>query len=365
MHRANSPLKKRFDRAYLHIGLGKTGSTAIQKVFWTHADILESGYSIHYPTVPVISPVPVQQGNHSEPLLCMFHPQPEKLRRNILRGNNTREKALAFGQKLRADFEHGFEQSNARELLLSAEGIPTHLQRSVMGVAEWLDHWCDDLRLVACVRHPTDSLSSQIQQRLKVGETLEAMYSDPPLYLYDKLFPRLEKIFGGRSIHLYDFADAVEDRSGLANRLLRELGLDIELPQLESSKANPSMSQDATLLLDSLNRQYPPIVDGKLKGAGKNAAFTWCQQVPGQKYHAPARVYEKLEELAAPQLAWLEEHYQLRLRSRYRQGAAPPPADMAKVDRRARRLHWIAQRPTYMWRTLLRLTGDDVIGPER
>ncbi|MEP5567048.1 MAG: hypothetical protein ABJN62_04375 [Halioglobus sp.] len=355
-------MKKRFDRAYLHIGMGKTGSTSIQQVFWANAERLESNHGIHYPKVSVHPNPRGQLGNHSEPLLCMFHPNPESLRRNILIGNDTAAKAQNFASELRASFELGFQKSNARELLLSAEGIPTYTARAVWNLAKWLSHWCEEIRLVACLRHPADALSSQIQQRVNVGISLEEMYQDPPFYPYAGLLPRLEKSFFDRKIHIYDFAEAVEDDSGLANRLLREIGCDFELPKPESGEANTSMSQVATQLLDSLNRQYPLIVDGKRNPARNGVELKWCRQMPGQKYRAPDNVYAALEERSAHDLQWIADNYKVKLRSRDRADKTSVALDPKQIDRLVRMLHRLSRCPSFVHHTISKWSGDSILG---
>jgi hypothetical protein len=329
---------KRFDRAYLHIGMGKTGSTAMQQVYWANAALLDTRHAIHYPVQPVVDCAAGQRGNHSEQILSMFHPRPETIRSNILSGGNSAAQARKFSEELRTVFERGFEDTDARDLLLSAEGIPTLANEAVSALAKWLKQWCEEIHIVACLRHPADAVSSHIQQRLWVGATLAEMYLDPPLYRYSTILPRLERLFGAGRIHIYDFAEAVEDPAGLANRLLREFGLNITLLKVRAKTSNSSMSQQTALLLDSLNRNYPALLGGCRNPEHSGAALRLAGLVPGARYQAPSHVYEILEPWARPHLEWLATHYKVNLRNRRKRLAESREYDQTVIDRRARKL---------------------------
>jgi hypothetical protein len=330
---------KRFDRVYLHVGTGKTGSTAIQQVYWANAALLETRHAIHYPVKPIVDCAAGKRGNHSEQILSMFHPRPETIPSNILLGRSSAAQAREFAQELQSDFEQGFKNTDARDLLLSAEGIPTFANEAVSAFANWLKRWCEEIHIVACLRHPTDAMSSRIQQRLWNGATLAAMYLDPPFYKYSTLLPRLEKLFGAGRIHTYDFADAAEDPAGLADRLLREFGLNITLLKVQTKISNSSMSQQAALLIDSLNRNYPRLLDGRRNPEHSGAALRLAGRVPGAKYQAPSHPYELLELAARPHLEWLATQYEITLRNRRQRLAEPREYNQAVIDRRARNLH--------------------------
>jgi hypothetical protein len=334
-----SGTSKRFDRAFLHIGLGKTGSTTVQQVLWANTALLETRHAIHYPILPVVNSATGERGNHSEQIVSMFHPRPETIQSNILSGRGRADQAREFAQKLQSDFEQGFKNTDTRDLLLSAEGIPHFANEAVSAFANWLKQWCEEIHILACLRHPTDALSSSIQQQLKNGATLAGMYLDPPFDKYSTLLPRLEKLFGAGRIHTYDFADAIEDPAGLTDRLLREFGLNITLLKVQIKTSNSSMSQQAALLVDSLNRNYPPLLDGNRNPEHNVAARRLASRAPGDKYQAPSHVYELLEIEARPDLEWLATQYKITLRNRLQRLDEPREYDQTVIDRRARNLH--------------------------
>ncbi len=349
---------KRFRRVYLHIGMGKTGSTAIQQVLYHNAGWLASEHDIHYPVEPVVSQAKDRRGNHSQQLSCMFHPQPEKLKLNLEAGRGNHKAASDYADGLRRAFEEGFRDSNATCLMLSAEGIPTYHARALPALAAWLRDWCDDIIVVACLRHPAQALSSHIQQHLRNGGTLQQLYAKPPFYPYRSLLPRIEAAFSVDRLRVYDFADAVADPNGLANRLLREMGLDFVLPETPADTPNTSMSQAAAYMVDSLNRLYPRFIEDHPNKKRRGDAFRIAYGIAGSKYRAPTEVFDRLIDECTPHLQWLEQHYGVSLGSSSLDFASDPEPDRNKIDRAARKLYWIGRAPKRLRRYLHRLLGQ-------
>ena len=93
------------------------------------------------------------------------------------------------------------------------------------------------------------------------------------------------------------------------------------------------------LLLDCLNRNYPPLLGGSRNPEHSGAALRLAGLVPGARYQGPSHVYEILKPGARPHLEWLATHYEVPLRNRRKRLAEPREYDQTVIDLRARKLH--------------------------
>ena len=304
-------MNHRFRRVYLHIGLGKTGTSTIQRQLLNQVKNLELNFNLHFPH-KFSDPRPFD-GNHTLFLTSAFGQSPEKLKANVVAGFGTLAKLADANRRINQQFEQGFGHSTAQNLLLSAEGIGHFDKDSLTRLADWLNGLAAEVTVVACLRHPLNALSSTIQQRLTNGAVLEDLYENPPYYRFRALFGRLETVFGREHIISYDFATAVRNEYGLLAALMQEMGF--QPLQVYSSKnvTNASMSHEAALLLSALNRQRPVLGDnmiGEDRTPGDINAFL---SIPGRKFRAPDEVHGRLELIVAPELLWLRENYGLEL----------------------------------------------------
>lgn len=305
-------MKKLFRRAYLHVGLGKTGSSAIQQAMLASADLLEADYGIYYPR-GLDDPRPFA-GNHTLLLATLFKSQPELIRANVVAKIDTPERVSAFNRRLQSELEARLAKTVAPTLLMSAEGVGDFEPEAVDRLLSWLTSVADDVRIVACLRHPMNALASTIQQKLKTDGTLPALYENPPVTSFRTILGQLQALVGTEAVDAYDFADAKEHEGGIVGAFLARLGLPpAALPKAEET-VNPSMSQEGAELLSALNKQRPSVVNGRATANRAQGDISIFMQIPGRQFRVPASVYTALDVRIAPDLAWLEEQFQIVLR---------------------------------------------------
>jgi hypothetical protein len=345
---------KRFKRIYLHIGLGKTGSSSIQRFLLDHAAELENTHNIHYPDLGGVDHR--FAGNHSRYLRVLFGSEEETRKVDLLSGRNTREQAQQYRQEVQDNLDSGFEASSAEMLLLSAEGA-AHLYRPALAsLSRWLQQLGEEITLIACIRHPLGALSSEIQQRLKTGATLEDLYQSPPHYRFKPMLVKMKEVFPRADIRVYDFARATRHPQGLEAAFADQLGIEINVQRSSSARAaNTAMSMEAALVLSSLNRLHPMVKDNQRNPLRSSGLLHEVTAIPGAKYSAPAAVFSTLAQEVGPQLEWLKATYQLELETP-KPGAPADPARFSprKMDRWARRLvfrHRLRQAFPRLFRT--------------
>lgn len=304
---------KRFKTTYLHIGLGKTGTTAVQADLLDHARALEARHDLHYPArFPHLAGF---EGNHSLLLRALFSDDEAVRERLKAIGLHNSQRIERFNEHSLSRFHKGFADSPAQRLLLSAESVGHFRQRELQQLADWLQSISDEVCIIACVRHPLAALSSSIQQVLTVGGILEELYRKPPIYRFRALFERLEKCFGRDNIIAYDFADAVESNDALAAVLLARIGVDVSGAIDKRPPDNTSMSHEAALLLSALNQQRPIVAGGRRNPLHSPRATEKIMDIPGRKFIAPPAVYRRVARETQAELDWLLEHYGLALKT--------------------------------------------------
>lgn len=304
-------MSAKFEKIYLHVGLGKTGSTAIQHMLLHEASELEEIAGIHIPR-EFTDPRPFG-GNHSIFLRSLFAQQPENLRFNVVAGLGTQEKVFDADRKLQQQYLDSFESSPASRLLLSAEGVGHFDADTLQRLADWLAAMSDNIEIIACVRHPRHALAAEIQQRLKTGARLDRLYERPPFYRYSEIFSRLENCFGKESLKLYDYCEACPPRGSAASAFLARLG--VQLPDFvdEKQPVNVGISHEATHLLDALNRLRPLLIEGEVNPLRKPGDLSVFLAIPGKRYRPPESVLALLDKLSQGELDWLDSNYGLRL----------------------------------------------------
>lgn len=306
---------KRFKKLYLHIGLGKTGTTSVQRDILANAKLLESEHGICYPTH-----FPHERhfhGNHSILLRALYSSHPDVRGRLAARGLASDEQVASYNKQTLACLEREFARSKADSLMLSAESVAHFYRPDMLALAQWLQGYADEIVVLACVRHPVHALSSEIQQRLNIGSVLEDLYARPPFYRFKSLFQRVQQAFGADSLRVYDFRDAVADQRGLTRVMFAQLGIELGEQFRPRPPSNASMSHEAALLISALNRSLPVMVEGARNPLRKANEVQRLAKIPGRKYTAPADVYQQVVEAMAPDLEWLHEHYGLALDASY------------------------------------------------
>lgn len=304
---------KRFDVIYLHIGLGKTGSTYIQEDLVSAADLLEREHDLHYPRGFLHAAE--FNGNHSFLLRALFFDDPDVRRRLAAAGLPALKDIETYNEQTLRQMHKGIAESKASKMLLSAEGIGHFKRPQLKQLADWLYELTDRVKIVACVRDPVKALSSEIQQRLSVGEVLEDLYENPPFYKFENLFKRIEQAFGKEDILVYSFETAVSSKHSLTSFFLSSIGLDLDDAFPKRAPVNSSLSHEAATLLSAYNRFYPILVDGEENPKRQSAILDFFYSVPGRKYTAPNEIYRLVERQVQSELEWLKSRYQIEFSS--------------------------------------------------
>ncbi len=301
----------KFRTLYLHIGLGKTGTTSIQRELAENAAALDARCALHFPTQ--LSRWKQFRGNHSDLLRARFAAAPRARRRLATLGLYNDTDIAEYNATNERDLLTGFTASSARDLLLSAEVVAHFEPADLDALAQWCRSLASEVAVIACVRHPAHALSSEIQQRLRIGAKLENLYKNPPTYRFRELFANLESAFGTDTLRVYSFHRAIEHPGGLAAALLAQCGLDADELLAPQPAANVRMSAEAALLLSAYNREFPAFIMGERNAERSPRAVRALAAIPGRRYEAPADALALAEERTADDVDWLQSRFGLDL----------------------------------------------------
>lgn len=284
-------------RAVVHIGINKTGTTTIQRTLFRARSKLLSEARVLYPSVAANQSVCLGTvfRDKAPPLLRLFEP------------DATDERSIA---RLREEFRASLDADTAdpdwRTLVISAESLCGFHPKAIARFIEWLTGYVSDIDVVAYVRHPVDWTRSVVQQRLKSGETLEQLYNHPRRPNWRQRFTPWLDAVGLERFRLVSFDDAREN-DGIMAAFCDAAGLPREttLSLAPIRTANESMSLEAALLLDSLNRQRPLFTDGKLSPERRWRGTKAIRSVPGNRFYLGAEHAAKARADNRPDLEWL------------------------------------------------------------
>ena len=302
--------KQRFSQGIIHIGLGKTGTSSIQSNLLKNFETLEN-MGFHFPIIDK-DPRPFN-GNHSIIMTSIFSDNAIYLASNINTGFNTREKLNTSNKKVLTKIYDGFSKTKSDKLIISAEAATHFDNKTVSKMSLWLKEYCDNIKIVACLRHPEDALASEIQQQIKVGKTLDELYDNPPISPISGCLQRHIDYYGSENVFVYDFLPATNHEHGLFGAFLEQINLHHEDFSISYDYENQSLSQESVLLLSALNKLRPLKTGSKLGHKRFLRDRELFSTLPGAKYKIPEYVLNKSIEAIEEEEAWVNQKFGLQL----------------------------------------------------
>lgn len=219
-------------RVILHIGMHKTGTTAIQK-------------ALEGQTVDGVGYAKLGYANHSVPLMTIFQDAPYYFWQRVgVAGPGMVSRKHVFTSTLEAELE----RDDIDTLLLSGEDIgwlSTPEKSALITFFEERGHWLDVLCLT---RQPVEFAASALQQRIQGGlrnlTEIHPRYVDRLKFFRDSL--------GLERLTVVDYASVCEDYGDVVRGFCSLAGLPFLAP--EALQRNRALSSDATRVIFRLNQ---------------------------------------------------------------------------------------------------------------
>ncbi|MBS1301597.1 hypothetical protein GZH79_04440 [Loktanella sp. SALINAS62] len=218
----------------LHIGMHKTGTTAIQRAL--------DGYDDGKTAYGDLKIWGDRGPNHGNAIETLFRADFENIPYHRRHG---RTKAHVAGYRLlyRRQFDRALSLDRAK-LILSGEAIPRLRRAELEALRDELLLRARKVTVIAYVREPVSYLSSMFQQRCRLGHIEPG--AALPMPRYRSKFAKFVRVFGADNVHFVKF-----DRTCLRNgSSVEDLAYRIDIrPDLPSGTSNERLSADATRLL--------------------------------------------------------------------------------------------------------------------
>lgn len=230
-------------RCYLHVGMHKTGSSAIQKALMGYDD----GY-IEY--------LKLKAPNHSVPLVSAvmpdLHNYPQVKKRNL-----SSEHLEALKIQSRNNLLSALEQSPGKDVVISAEyfsqpGMPA--RQNLSRVKDLLQQYFDEIKIIAYVRSPKSFMESALQERIKGGDsriTLGALYPH-----YRSRLEKFDELFDEENVTIIEYDASSFEGGSVVIDFCRKVGVSPDSVKSVSSNEKIGFESMALLYTYTLFRGF-------------------------------------------------------------------------------------------------------------
>jgi hypothetical protein len=272
---------------YLHIGMHKTGSTAIQKAF----DGYDDGTTAY---------LRLSKRNHSFGMASIF--RAEKAAEQVAAGwaksvTELRTKAAIDRKLLEEQVASG-----SRNLIISAEELSSKWAvHEVDRVRDALAHAFDRVQVIAYLRGPRSFQRSALQQIIKKRAV---KLTAGPVPDYCRRFQAWEKVFGRDAMTYVLFASYTLAGQNVVADFAARVGIDPGL--VSSRRANESMSAEAFAAIYRM-RNYPGIRRWTWPASRAEAVCKRYQAFGKLPFTLADSVWKVMTQAEKKDVAWAED----------------------------------------------------------
>ncbi len=241
----------------LHIGMAKTGTSAIQNSLGLACAALRERRIFCAPWKPF---------NHSFDFTVLFMGEPRKsffYKQLSPIDEDSWQRQL---ERLRLQWQSLFESADNGTWIVSAENLTRLSPAEIRRLQEWVAPYFDEVRAIAYVRDPLKALKSQWEQNVKeIQEPIDAqsLLARTKERMGYRFLQCWSGTLGADNLILRKFDPAAFHNESLLDDFFYALGL--ELPPeaaITDVESNQSLGPEGTAFLLELNNRYPQYLDG-------------------------------------------------------------------------------------------------------
>lgn len=277
---------------FIHIGLPKTGTTAIQNALSQNAQRLRRERSLNYPDFAV------KQWPVALPFIGKDEFRP--LENYILRGRGTREDAWRLSMAFFREFEQAASRYETH--VISAEQLPLLRRKAVEDFRAYFVRLGLSTKVVVYVRHPAERLSSLISMQLLAGRAGLASFRSeddvmPPLRTY-------ADVFGRENLIVRRYGPAYFAGGDLVSDFMTAIG-QAPLDNGPSERINEALSLPGVLVADQL-------FDAAPLTSGRRGYDRYLRRIVGPKFLASRAMVRDAMDVHRDALGYLEAEFGVR-----------------------------------------------------
>jgi hypothetical protein len=279
-------------RAVVHIGIHKTGSSSIQQA--VHGRLRElRRCGIVYPAIRNCSRLTILFRDHRErdPVVKVRGlDSPQLIADHCARLSDSLRRTLA---------------ADHRVALLSGEELSRLTHSEVERFHSWFDGY--DVHVIAYLREPRAWASSQAQQLVKAGYTLQEAVTKRALKpgFRERLSPWLT-FYGRDRISVFDFDVAKLYPGGITSHFAEQIGLPNKLKaKMAGVRVNEGLSEEAVAQLSAWNEQHT--------GRPSAERLEAMQRLGGPPFVLDVEVLDRIDRQSKADVEWVQETFGLSL----------------------------------------------------
>lgn len=271
-------------RLILHIGMHKTGTSALQStLFRARQQLLTAG--IGYLDVA---------DNHSAAFYSLFGKNPLTYRENLRAGINSEEALAAHNDALLKRIKSQLRDNRSETFIISGEDISLLPKDRVPDLRDMLTPYFDQIDVLAYVRSPVSFMHSLAQQAIKGGATIEKLMESPPTPDYKWRFQKFIDAFGEDKVTFRWFDHRQLQGSNILGDFFHTIGVtDKNLLSLPVQQINNSLSRAAARVLSALNKEAPPFLNGTANLRRADTVNAKVAGLDGPNFRLPDAVISK------------------------------------------------------------------------
>jgi hypothetical protein len=246
-------------KVILHIGLHKTGSSAIQAAAAMNKEqIISAGY--YYPAFGE-----TRCENHSIPLSLLFKSNPQNNPSVLSQFPEPSDRESAKKQFKAALYDE-LNNYPSLSIIFSGEDISLFETEELSGLKQFIfsEMGINDLSVVAYVRNPLSLALSGAQELVRAGRmTLGEALSIGNLLQAKLKIERIRNVFSADRVIVYDYDKAIQDYGDITKHFFKKISVTINSKNY--IRRNESMSFEKTLVLSTLIKASPDLAKKCLK----------------------------------------------------------------------------------------------------
>jgi hypothetical protein len=281
-----------FDLVYLHIGLDKTGSKAIQFSCCENVTSLSKA-GIFYPITP-------DTVWHAE-FASFFHDDPKTYDYNQAIGRSQKQLSIIQAEDLSyiRNLEQKIQQTDAKKMVLSYEGFAFLEDATLRKIQYYLAGISKEIKIILYCRDPISYAVSAISQR---AISMNPLWDNVPVQNYQSICEKFIAIFDYENMMVGNFSTEGDIRKDFFNKIGFDFSTDKNC-QFSKSGENRSLSAEAIVVAQALRERCK-------QEQIPEAEFSWryapiLQKIKGNKPSLSAAQLTQVNQKTKEQLNYL------------------------------------------------------------